>query len=1398
MDRNPFEEMLQEGYGTQTPAPSGNPAPETQQKDEAGANPFAQMLQEAEAGASSATVEVEDEGGFLSSVGDVVKSIPGGVADSIENTGDMVSSAAEWAGLPLGVKIGGDGVSLVWDSEEMDDVAFGKHGVSDNITPRSNTMAGKATRGVSQFITSFIGVGKLLKPFQAASRTGKTTKAMVQGALADFAGFNPHEDRLSDFVNNQVPVLANPVTEYLAADPNDSEAEGRFKNAIEGLLLGGVTDAFFETVRGLKRARAAKSQDEALRIIAETADVVDVAGAPRAADDAAEAGVADLPDQGDLFTVKGSEAPSAGVESAARGEGAKAAATLPNTRGSGQLFHGTSRPLDRLGDDTEHFTSANIYGQGFYTTDALDVAQGYSRKGGGTEQTLYRVEPRGDVPLYDMEAPLQSDMQQRLLQTEDNYLLEMALEQEPGNLRELFDEIRDISSIEGYSADDVQNVFDVIRADLEAQGYRGLSHIGGLKTGTDRHQVRIYWRPNEDVGIQTLDDPYAVKGVDAPAEAAGDAAPQTREAPTEPPAEAAGEVTLKNREAQGVEPRDFGLVDADALSQKLELRRDPDGISMEPKSDWFNWDKMDGPQGAKEVIELTANAMQGRLDELIQKGTYSFQQMTVDAGRELADTVDMGFDRLVANTAKLAENQKAMASNFLAGKMALQSIGRKIYELAEKIDGGLGTEQDMLQYASLVQKQGELVANIKAIQTTSARVTASGRIRTRDALTNEQLTAAGVADELARAGDPDAIKRHARNMRLLGKDNLKGQIKYAQSTGFERMLEINAELFINSILSGPKTHLLNMTSNAIQTVLLPAEKMVGGLVGMDRTMFMEGVRQYGYMRQALGDSIKMMAKAGWDEANVLDPGISTVDAPRYAIHSDMDNPLGSIIRTLGKGVRLPSRFLGAEDELFKQINYRSALKAHLHTQALQKFPKDAAKRAEWIQQEFAKGFDFQGRGINEEALAFTREATFTTALKDTPTQSGKDSVGRSIERFVNDHPSTRIIMPFVRTPTNILRQAWARTPGLNMLQAEFRRDILSGDPRRAARARGKLATGAALWSYGAMLAAEGRITGGGPADYKEKQRLMETGWRPYSFVTTGANGKKVYTSFQRLDPYATFFQIAADVTHVMSNLNEAEREGLGVAVVTALSRSLQEKSYLTGLSNLLSAFEQPERKAERYFQDLVSAYVPTGLKQSSEFVGLTDDPYMREANSVVQAMMKKIPGLSDELPPKRSWVTGEPVKYPGGFLFPDSVSPFAQGQSEDDVVLTELAELQHGFTAPSGKFGGIDLREERPEVYDRYLQLHSSVKLRGQTLYKALEDHFTGRRYNREAEQALLDDGASPLTARIITAYRRKAKAELVKEFPELRDAEVQKAKDRAGAFRGNEDAIDRLRGFVE
>lgn len=179
-----------------------------------------------------------------------------------------------------------------------------------------------------------------------------------------------------------------------------------------------------------------------------------------------------------------------------------------DTRGGGMQFHGTSQP--DLRPDGTHYSTKNYYGQGFYTTDAVDIAHGYSKRGAKTDadRRLYRVEPVRDLNILDGEQKIPDSVLHEISPPGKplDDVIEMAIEEGPANVRELYDTIREVGTGEGLSADSIQELFAIVNESMVKAGYDGLSHVGGIKTKNAAHKVVIYFNPEKD--LRTIEDVY--------------------------------------------------------------------------------------------------------------------------------------------------------------------------------------------------------------------------------------------------------------------------------------------------------------------------------------------------------------------------------------------------------------------------------------------------------------------------------------------------------------------------------------------------------------------------------------------------------------------------------------------------------------------------------------------------------------------------------------------------------------------------------------------------------------------------------------------------------------------------------------------------------------------------
>jgi len=178
----------------------------------------------------------------------------------------------------------------------------------------------------------------------------------------------------------------------------------------------------------------------------------------------------------------------------------------------GAFFHGTAKPITRLGED--YYSGRNIYGEGLYATDSPEIAHSYTKKGARSagsdyNPTIYRTEAQGQPRLYPLDAPPTPSFVKGL---EDAAKWSMSADDALANLRsgeiktgsQVLDHMRRVSREFDESADAVTEAFDVLRSHLESDGFGGFEHQGGKLTGGKPHNVRIYWNPQEQVKLERV------------------------------------------------------------------------------------------------------------------------------------------------------------------------------------------------------------------------------------------------------------------------------------------------------------------------------------------------------------------------------------------------------------------------------------------------------------------------------------------------------------------------------------------------------------------------------------------------------------------------------------------------------------------------------------------------------------------------------------------------------------------------------------------------------------------------------------------------------------------------------------------------------------------------------
>lgn len=790
-----------------------------------------------------------------------------------------------------------------------------------------------------------------------------------------------------------------------------------------------------------------------------------------------------------------------------------------------------------------------------------------------------------------------------------------------------------------------------------------------------------------------------------------------------------------------------------------------------------------GPSGPKEPPTLTVNLKYVDGDRAFKDMTAAVNQLNAD--RMASDRKTRGVNEMRAEghsrlpdlqTAMTWNPENAPASELPGTLRALadwrDAATQHLKDVRETAKEDPGAKWDVWRAFTVV---GHLAANVEAGESILGR---GMRMQQEASLSvNAPFDAREVmrlADTMRDAGDVNVDAFLARLDELSARQQ---KVMAKQSVTLLRSGQ-NAlyEAWINGLLSGPQTHVVNPLSSLLTTLWAMPERAIAaqlhvgtepGVVKGEATAMLRGLTE-GFMD---GLRIARLAWTDFESGGTAEGFLnaSKMDIPAHAITSgafgqDPNGSVGKALDYIGTGVRFPSRLMASTDAFFKAVNYRMELKALSLRQGLAE-GLDGDALARRIQQIEAN----PPAEVKERAEQFMLLQTFQNDLGET---------GQALMKLRDASGIGRLILPFVKTPTNIAKWAVYRTPGLNMLSSQFRADLAEAGPTRDL-ALARMSMGVLVASSVTALAAAGLVTGGGPSDPDLKRQLRETGWQPYSLKVGDT-----YYAYNRLDPIGAVVGLVADTSEIIGQIPDPQADNIAMATVLALSKTMVNKTYLQGLSDAIEAISNPDKGATKYVARFAQTLVPTGVRT----VERTIDPTVREARGVLESIQAVVPGWSSSLPPKRN-LFGEPIMLQGG-LGPDLISPIYTSQIKDDAVSAEIARHRIDIAMPSRVLEGrrpADLRmtdrgiegvQLSPKEYDRY------VSLAGENLKADLERLVNSPSYASQSDGP--DGGKALLIRHTIYAHRQVARAKLMSEDEGIQKRHVDFLERRAGALAGS------------
>lgn len=393
------------------------------------------------------------------------------------------------------------------------------------------------------------------------------------------------------------------------------------------------------------------------------------------------------------------------------------------------------------------------------------------------------------------------------------------------------------------------------------------------------------------------------------------------------------------------------------------------------------------------------------------------------------------------------------------------------------------------------------------------------------------------------------------------------------------------EYWANSILSGPLTHIANITGNQVSLAVeyglqQPLEMALGSVAGGSRSLA-EGKALYGSLWRGVVRGARNAVESFQTEQRALGEKGDPLAPDRLEARVGIGGKAGRV-------VRIPYRFLRAADEFYRGVIGEMEAAAAAHGIARKEgLSGDASARrmAELLED-----------GESEAWQAATDRADLLTFQKE---------LGRYGQLILDGRrkiPGLRYIIPFVTTPANIFKTALRKTPlgGVRSLYL-ISRGELSRDEAIRSGAEQLIGMGVlALLAQGLGGGDDDKepgITGTVPfrGSMKGERDMAERTAPPLSVRVDGK-----WYGYGRLEPLATWLGMTVDA---LRGVKEARAgDDVDAVIGKTLKRfvaQLEDKTFLDGLGRIIRAIDDG-KSAARIVGDVGAGFVPALLRQPAQ------------------------------------------------------------------------------------------------------------------------------------------------------------------------------------------------------
>lgn len=776
------------------------------------------------------------------------------------------------------------------------------------------------------------------------------------------------------------------------------------------------------------------------------------------------------------------------------------------------------------------------------------------------------------------------------------------------------------------------------------------------------------------------------------------------------------------------------------------------------KGDIFiNMAKIETPDDVRKLIKDVADA-----------DAPAINRKRGGAKKKLSEMIDESDDAFMDIKDLIGRDPGPMtAGQAIASRKILASSADQLVALAKKANAPEATQADLFAFRRAMAVHYAIQSEVVAARTETARSLRSWAIPVgTDAQRGE-----AIAELINATNGAESSKKMAKALANVG-HNLKGVNLMAEQFSRPKISDVVYQIWINGILSGPATQIVNILGNGIKAAYVIPKTLVdasiskafydGEISYLEATSaaygMVKGARNgmrllwHGNKATDIGD-----LKAQFEQFSKIE-GINDNIISAEAFGVGPESAFGRGIDYMSRALNLPTSMLKGADTFFKSVGYQMEVQKQAMRAALNEGREGTAFALRII--DFA---DNPPPSIKAEAINVAHYQTFTNPLGEK---------GRKLATGLRAFPGVRYVAPFMRTPTNILVDTFKGTP-LALASRQVRADIAAGGTR-AAQAWGRIGTGSMMMMAAADMGLEGTITGKGPKDPRLRKNLLRTGWKPYSVKLGG-----VYIPYNRAEPIGNFLAFGADISEVINNLDDPDADFLVSTMVMGFAENLKSKSYMQGIIGAITAFDPsnpmktPEKWAARFAPSLMpfSSFFRQLAKAADPTLKVTDtapgDPnlikgfdektavYLQE---VLNEFRSRVPWGGD-LPLRRDLWGKEITQASGYGMAFDLLSPIYASAEKPDHIEKILIDNEIPISHVGREIQGVKLTGQE---YSEYAKL-SGEMLRTQMVELVADPDF-------QSETDGPDGMKSLMVQSVVRRVRTVSRAQMVDQTASLRN----------------------------